>query len=481
MTVWTSVRHIIALATIALSLLGSRSACAQDQQPSDDSAKPKSAARSIPASLDSDQDDSDPGTLQPDTRPLTGVQTPSLGSFEIGHNYFVPGVQLMETVRSISLNEPTGADWSSSSFLAGSMSLYKVSARSELSANYTGGGYLSSGGAQGNGMFHQLGITQAFKWKRWQLSLIDEFSYLPESAFGFGIGTGFSVPGISGVLAPTLPDLQSDLHPNQSILTSAGSRYSNSAAAELLYKLRRSSINLSGTYAILRFVEPGNVNSDMDVLSAGYDYQLTGKSSVGVLYRLTEYHFLDTPQGLTDHSVRLAYGRKITGRIALQLFGGPELAMFRQPVENQSQRLTPSLGATLNYAMPNTNLLLSYNHGVSNGGGVLIGANTDQIRLEVDRHINRGWQGTVSFGFARNNGLGDFLDVLNQNQNYDSYVIGGGLNHMLNRTANLTFAYSARIQISTQNVCAAGSCGTSFTQHQFSVALSWHALPFILR
>jgi hypothetical protein len=482
MKAWTLARQLITLTAIALFLLGARVAYGQDQQPSsDDSTKPKSAARSIPAAQDSDQDDSDTGTLQPDTRPLTGVQTPNLGAPEIGHSYFVPGIQLMETARTVSLGEATGADWSSSSFVAGSMSLYNVTNRSELSANYTGGGYFSSDGAQGTGMFHQLGVTQTFKWKRWQLSLIDQFSYLPESAFGFGVGTGFSVPGISGILAPTLPELQGNLQPNQTAFTANGTRYSNSAATELVYKFRRSSINLSGTYAILRFLEPGNINTDMDNLNFGYDYQLSGKSSIGVVYRLTEYHFLDTPQALTDHAFHFAYGRKITGRLALQLFGGPDLAMFRQPIGNQSQRLSPSYGATFDYAMPRTDVVLAYNHGVSNGGGVLIGADTDQITLEVDQHINRRWQGTISFGFARNNGLGDFSNVLQQGENFDSYVIGGALNHALARDANLTMAYSSRIQISTQNLCTAGSCGAGYTQHQLSVALSWHARPFVMR
>jgi hypothetical protein len=465
--------------------LGSSLTRAQDPQPPEDVPKPKPAARGVPPVAYPDQDpsgvqDSTP-PLQPDSRPLTGVQNPTLGSPEIGHSYFVPGVQFLDTARSISLNQAAGSDWSSTNYVVGNLSLYRVTSHSELSANYTGGGYFSTAGAQGNGHFHEVGLTEGFKWRRWQLSLIDEFSYLPESSFGFGLGTGISVPGINGGLAPSLPGLQTSYQPNQSILTSIGTRYSNSFTTEVVYAISpRSSINVDGSYAILRFLDPGNIDSDTDILNVGYNYQISKEDAVGVLYRFTEYHFLGTPQGLTDHAIHLAYGRKITGRVALQFFGGPEIAIFRVPVDNETQRISPSGGVTLSYAMPRGAVSLTYNHGVSNGGGILIGSNTDQVRLELDRQISRHWQGSISFGLARNQGLGNFLNVNQSGQGYDSYVAGGALGRRLGRNANLSLAYSARIQTSTQNVCAAGSCNTSYTQHQVTLGLAWHARPFVL-
>jgi hypothetical protein len=474
-----------ALSLLTLLLGFNCLARAQDPQPAIDASKPKPAAQGMPGVIDPDDratTDNDPFALsQPDSRPLTGVQSLSLGSPEVGHSYLVPGIQFLDTARSISLNEATGSNWSSTTFLAGSLSLYRLTSHSELSANYLGGGFFSSDGAQGNGFLHELGLTQSFKWRRWHLSLIDEFSYLPESSFGFGLGTGISTPGIGGGLAPALPSLQNSYQPNQSILTSNGARYSNSFATEVVYEFRRSSINVAGTYAILRFVEPGNIESDADILTVGYNYQISSQNSMGVLYRLTEYHFLGSPQGLADHAAHIAFGRKITGRLALQLFAGPELALFRQPIDNETQSLRPSGGVTLTYRVTKGDVLLSYNHGVSNGGGVLIGADTDQLRLELDREISRRWQASFFFGFARNRGLGSFVSVNQSNQNFNSYVAGGALSHPLGHDAALSLAYSARIQNSTQSVCAAGNCATSFTQHQLSFGMSWHARPLVLR
>src|SRR5437773_10707958 len=66
-------------------LIGSARTVAQE-----DSSKPKPAAGTrlpIPG-VPGDQEEQQPGSeLTPDTRPLTGIQTPSLGSPELRHSY----------------------------------------------------------------------------------------------------------------------------------------------------------------------------------------------------------------------------------------------------------------------------------------------------------------------------------------------------------------------------------------------------------
>jgi len=42
---------------------------------------------------------------------------------------------------------------------------------------------------------------------------------------------------------------------------------------------------------------------------------------------------------------QLAYGRKITGRIALQLFAGPEVTTFRVPLSGATHKISGSGGA----------------------------------------------------------------------------------------------------------------------------------------
>src|SRR5260370_38307932 len=98
-------------------LLGSSGAAAQE-----DSAKPKPAARVYPPLVagsgdqDMDNDKQSPDNLTPDTRPLTGVQTPTLGSPELRHSYWMPGFQYSNLVRSDSLYQPTTPNLNTTSY-----------------------------------------------------------------------------------------------------------------------------------------------------------------------------------------------------------------------------------------------------------------------------------------------------------------------------------------------------------------------------
>jgi hypothetical protein len=475
-------------AVVAVGLLSLGVSITRAQDPQEDSSRPKPAARAYPSvgSLDQDPNadqDSTP-SLQPDTSPLTGVQEPTLGVPQFDRSYWVPGFEYTNSVSSASLSQAGSSDWNSTSFIAGSLSLVQAWRHSQLSVNYSGGGFFSTDSSQGDGYFHQFALTQDFKWRRWQLALIDQFSYLPESAFGFGALTGVSAPGIGGSLGPTLPGLESSYQPNQSIFTSFGTRYTDSFTVQSAYQIsRRSSINVAGSYGFLRFVDAGGIGSDDVIFNVGYNYSLSGKDTLGVLYRFTADRYPGNPQALNDHVAELAYGRKITGRIALQVFGGPDITIFRVPVGSATQTVGVARGVTLIYALGpgnRSNLSLTYNHGVSNGSGVQLGASTDLVESRLTHRFSRYWNGNFNFGYARNDGLGN-LAASQNSQAFNSYYIGGEISRPIGRSSNLSLGYTAQIQTSTQANCASGNCDTSYTSHRIFSALSWHARPFMLR
>src|SRR5450432_4248968 len=256
---------LASVVTAALVCLGAATANAQDQQ--EDTSQPKPAARAYPPIGSPDQDpnadqDSTP-SLQPDTQPLTGVQESTLGSPDLRHSYWVPGFEYSNSASSAALNQTTAPGWNSTNFIAGNFSLVQAWRHSQLSVNYSGGGFFSTDSSEGNGYFHQFALAQVFKWRRWQLALLDQFSYLPEAAFGFGAGTGVALPGIGGSLGAVQPGLQSNYQPNQSIFTATGTRYTNSMTTQAAYAISpRSSINVAGSFGILRFLEAENIGSD---------------------------------------------------------------------------------------------------------------------------------------------------------------------------------------------------------------------------
>jgi hypothetical protein len=470
---------------LAVSLLAAVSFCAagltfaQDAPPPDE---PKPAGReNLP--LGDEQDASQPeNNLTPDTTPLTGALVPGVGSLEMRHSYWVPGVQYGNLVRSNSVNQPTatGSDWNSTSFVSGNLSLLLNSSHSQFAANYSGGGTFSTDQSQGNGYYHQLAMAQSFKWRRLQLSFIDQFSYLPESQFGFGAGSALAIPGISGSLGPSVPGLQTSYQPGQSIFASLGPRYSNSITAEIAYALsRRGSVTLTGSYGILRFVDPGSIESNDSIFSVGYDYALSKKDTIGVLYRFAVYRFLGQPQAIQDHVGHFAYGRKITGRLALQLFAGPEYTTFRVHTAGFADRLSGSGGANLTYALAKTSFSVSYNHGVGGGSGAFTGSNTDTVQGELSRRLSRVWRGNISFGYARNSSLSSG-SAAQPSTAFNSWFAGAGLERPIGRTANVLLGYTAYLQDVNQTGCLAGACAID-VQHQVSFSVQWHTRPLVLR
>jgi hypothetical protein len=484
----TATLLVTVLFTAALLGPGAMKAFGQDQP--QNPSQPKPAAQSVPpiGPADSTDDDSTP-TLQPDTRPLTGVQETTLGAPELLHSYWVPGIQYSNSVSSTALNQTTGSGWNDTSFIAGNLTLVKEWRHSQLSLDYTGGGFFSTAGndgtgnGSGDGYFHQFAFAQAFKWARWEFLALDQFSYLPEAAFGFGAGTGLGDPGVGGGLSSGVPGVQIGYQPSQSIFGAVGNRYTNNVTEQVAYVInRRSSLNLSGSFGILRFVEDGNIGSDDLILSAGYNYNLSKRNTIGILYRFMAERFPGNPQAVNDQVVQAAFGRKVTGRLALQLFGGPNVTNLRVPVGGVTQQVSAAGGATLTYALGShqDTLSVSYNHGTSNGAGIQIGSTLDQVEANFNHRFSRSWVGTFNFGYARNRSLGN-TDLVQNSQSFDSYYVGANLSHPLGRTAKLSVGYSAQIQTTNLSLCPAGTCDTNSTSHRVFGLVSWHSRPLVLR
>src|SRR6266851_10415216 len=155
-------RHLKTLltGTVVIAVLCAGTTMASAQEQAEDSGKVKPAARVNPLLMGGDQNpsgDQDSGpSLQSDMRPLSGVQNPTLGTPEMRHSYWVPGIQYGNTARSSSTNPAANAEWNTTSFLSGDMSLREAWSHSTLSANYSGGGFSSTDPQQGNGQYHQL-------------------------------------------------------------------------------------------------------------------------------------------------------------------------------------------------------------------------------------------------------------------------------------------------------------------------------------
>jgi hypothetical protein len=360
------------------------------------------------------------------------------------------------------------------------VSLLENWGRSQLFLNYSGGGSFSTDSTIGNGWFQQLSLTQAFKWQRWHLTFLDEFYYLPQSQFGFGAGTGLSNPGIGGSLGGGSTGLGGQFA-GQSIYTAIGPRYSNTFGTQLDYILTpRTSLTFGGIVSFLRFTEPGNVESDSYLGNVGYNYQITRADTIGIVYRYSSFHYLEFPQAIGVQSVQAAYGRKITGRLALQLTGGPEFTHLRIPegTDNKTQHTAGTASGTLTYAFQKGSVSASYIHGTTPGSGVFVGATTDRVTGSVSRKLSRVWSGNANLGFSRNRSLESTASA--SNLDYKTVYAGASLARPIGRNADFSLGYTAYIETANGTVCAGTNCSSNFTTHQISVGLSWHTRPFVL-
>src|SRR5436309_169292 len=162
---------VIAAAWLCLASVGQ----AQDPQPPQGEEKPKPAAKAYGPIGSEDQDQNPPpDTLQPDDRPLTGFQQPTVGTPMERHSYWVPGFSYYNFIQSNGNIGGGQNSWSSTSYLSGNVSLVENWSRSQLMLNYTGGGNFSTDSAIGNGWYQQVGASQTFNWSRFQLVFLDE-------------------------------------------------------------------------------------------------------------------------------------------------------------------------------------------------------------------------------------------------------------------------------------------------------------------
>lgn len=434
-------------------------------------------ASSAETPIDSDQ-------LAPGQRPLTGVQGLTLGQYSEPHSFLLPSIN---ATTQLEMNPPNSGDnrVSTLSYLLGRLDLHHVSGRSELDLDYAGGGMISTYGNNGNAAIQDLEFSDSIKWQRWSLLLGDEASYLSESPFGFGgVGglgflDGISQTGPGGMLGGSLPILSTALIPSQTIPTANVPRLGNTAVSQVEYQLsRRSSWTAAGSYELLQFFGAGYINSSDVLFQTGYNYQVSPLSSIGVLYRFDAFRFTQLAQGIDDHLVELSYGRRITGRLSFQIAAGPEMDVFRTSLAASSNQISWTLSSSFNYQRGQSALSLSYDHLLTAGSGVLVGAETNQVQGSVARNLSQTWQVSVTLGYAHNQGLaqttaGAFLPV------FDSWYSVAQVNHQLRPGITFFLAYGARLQGTNAAACGV-NCGANYVTQQLSLGFNWGLRPIEL-
>jgi hypothetical protein len=217
------------------------------------------------------------------------------------------------------------------------------------------------------------------------------------------------------------------------------------------------------------------------MFQTGYNYSISPASTVAVIGRFDDYRFTQFGQSMENAVVKVGYGRYLTGRLSFQIAAGPSLIMQRGVLTGSTNDVTWALDSVLNYKWDRTTLLFSYDHLVTGGSGVLVGAQTGQVEATLERTLSPRWKASASVGYATNTSLLPITSVITGRENYNSWYAAVRFNHELRPGSNLFVSYGARLQSLNATTCATANCGGNFISHEISAGFNFGLRPILLR
>jgi hypothetical protein len=478
------------LAMIGMMALRAPIVLAQEQN-QDKATQPIPAYHSPLASAadnaEGDDASADPQKLAPDTRALTGIQDLSIGMPRTTHSYWQPHVDLVSTVDSNPLNAKGMNGWTSWTSFNGGIDLHRNAENSAMTLSYFGGGSLSNDGNSSNGVVQGLNLSEKLTYRRYTISFLDQFLYAPQTALGSS-----GIPGGSTLSGGGTPGLGGGYAPGQLVLTSRGQRVTNATDAEVdAFLSARTSLTFVAGYSLLDSFDNDLLNYGNVILSAGYNYQMSRANTLGLSYQFSSFNYSNFNQAIKTNTVLVSYGRRITGRLAFQLAGGPDIAFLRTPITppagttggtgsgstSSTTQVYGSFNTSLQYQLRRVGMTAAYSHGVSGGSGVLAGSVADTVTGSVNSQLSRTFSVGWNVGYSRNKGLA-VSGTTTAGQAYDYWFTGANLNHPWGRSMNVFLSYQLQYQTSSATLCTPGAiCPTSLTRNQISFGFGWHRQP----
>ena len=418
----------------------------------------------------------DPSQAVPDEHTLASVEDYGVGLLGAARNQFDPSVIFTQGGQTgyPGSSGPTGL--ASMTIGGGRVDFLRTGSRYQLFAIYNGGETLYHPQILQNLAYHNFDMGQEIWWNRWALRVRYNFLASPQADFG---GQGVGGPGMWGGAAVNPGDLLPpaigiNFAPSETILTGPAIRLRHTALAEMDYAWsRRSRLTFAGSYGLLQFNTAGYLNSRGFAGQAGYEYSLDPKDTIGVLGAYGKTNFDGSSIFADSTLAELSFGRKITGRLALQLAAGPQQIRLLNAAPAGLRMWTWAMHDALTYQRRRTGLSLTYAHGLTGGSGVLFGAQSHILTAILSRRLTRFWTASLTSGYARNSGLASLHGI---SYDYNTWFSGANAGRQMGRHLNVNFNYGVERQTSTA-VCPVAACLTNAYQHTFGMTVRWHLLP----
>jgi hypothetical protein len=385
---------------------------------------------------------------------VQSIIDPSFNFSQLGDSAIIPGRKSSESTLGMSL--AFDHQWR----------------HSHLTGAYKGAQALYYPDSAFNTVYHNLGVANEFQFSRWLFRLRDDLMVAPDAPFG-----GLDAGGMAAAANYGLAGLQIADNDLDAILTQRAKRIRNLASAEANYSLsRRSVVTVAGLYNTINFSQPGYVESHGITGRIGYDYLLSAKDTLGVMYVYDRTDFtMPAVERMRTDSVQLAYGRKIAGRLAFQIAGGPQT----QRSTTQGKLLTWTMTSAVNYQTRRNQYNVSYARVFSSGSGVFLGANRHNVVGTLQRALTPSWASVVSVGYARSLNLKPDPGKPDLFTNwYGTLALGRNLG----RHMRADFTYGVQRQIAGNGVCLVQvACGITQTRQVGGVTLEYHPWAILPR
>ena len=436
---------------------------------------PTPAARGVSDPFDTQQQ-YDASQVTPDQNTLAGAAPFTLGSLQHHRNVFDPSISFSQLAQSYPQTGGGGSNVGAVSQIGGSLNFDRTWSEYHLSAIYNGGETFNYGYSTSTSLthyqFHDFVFQQEADWDRWHVLFRDDFAYSPGATF---TGQGFGGPGLaaqfSSLLGSSVTSLAQTFVPSETINTSFAHRYRNALLGQAAYSLsRRAAFTVAAAYGLLHFNESGFVSSTMVNVQGGFDYLLDPWNSIAILGGYGKIDYTGTGSTTTDYVGALAYGRKITGRLAFQAAVGPQEIQSLGSIQGNFHLVFVMVNSTLRYERRRGGLSLNFSRGLTQGSGVFEGATGDTVSANVNYRFTRVWSASVTGGYALNDSL---APVGAQRQRFTNWFVGANVGRQLGTHAKLNFNYGVNDQTNPPT-CTVAVCGIPGLQQSGGVTINWH-------
>lgn len=267
--------------------------------------------------------------------------------------------------------------------------------------SYSGGGLFTINSPLGDTIYQNLQLSQGFTRRDWDLTLINTFSYSPESPTGGASG----IPGVGDLTGSGLGSLPPGIAPNQSILSTNASRISNAIYTEFERRLDfNTSLSGSGAFGILHFPSGKGLNSQQESSSGAINYRLNPLNIIAANYQYARYQFTSLNFAFQSPGFGVDYKRQWSRTVLSQVSFGPQWVLSSNTAQVPN-RTRLAGNAELNWERGDNSASLGYSRGASGGSGALGGAEVDNVQGGFGRNLRRVWTAALTLSYARTVGL----------------------------------------------------------------------------